>query len=368
MPRWDVLVVGAGFAGAVLARRCADAGRSVLVIERREHLAGNACDERDAHGLLVHRYGPHIFHTNSERVVAWLSRFTAWRPYEHRVRAVREGRQFPIPINRTTLERFFGVELADDAAAEALLARVREPRASVRTSEDVALAGVGRALFEAFIAGYTRKQWGRPASALDASVVARIPVRTDRDDRYFTDRHQAMPAAGYHALFAAMLDHPGIRVELGTAWDAARHRALARHLVWTGPLDAFFDRRFGPLPYRSLRFAHEHVPDVGLIQEVGTLNHPDPAVPFTRITEFKHLTGDTAPGSSLVREFPQDEGEPYYPVPAPESKTLAARYAALADGESDVTFLGRLAQYRYYNMDQVVAAALVRADQLLGTP
>jgi len=367
-PRWDVLIVGAGYAGAVMAERCAAAGRSVLVIDRREHIAGNAYDHPDAHGVTVHDYGPHIFHTNSDEVVAYLSRFTAWRPYEHRVRARVGEELYPIPINRLTLAKFFDREVEDEAAARALLEEVREPRAEIRTSEDVVIDAVGRELYEAFFRGYTRKQWHRDPSELDRSVCARIPTRTDDDCRYFTDAFQQMPADGYTAMFRRILDHPNITVEVGTAYDAARHRPLARHLVWTGPVDRFFDRRFGELPYRSLRFEHQHRAGVDRAQSVGTINEPQMDVPYTRTTEFKHLTGQDHDGTSLVREYPlgDGEGDPYYPIPNPETKALYDRYKALADSVRDVTFVGRLAQYRYYNMDQVVAAALTRARDLLG--
>jgi UDP-galactopyranose mutase len=280
------------------------------------------------------------------------------------VLASHRGELFPIPVNRTTLERFFKIQLPDDQAAMALLDRIRESRAPIRTSEDTVLNSVGRELYQAFFAGYTLKQWGRDASQLDSSVIARIPVRTDRDDRYFSDRHQAMPRDGYTAMFMRMLNHPGIRVELGTDYTPSRHRLLARHLVYTGPLDAFFNYRLGALPYRSIRFELEHHAGA-LIQPVGTINNPDPSTPYTRVSEFRHLTGQQCSGTTLAREFPQAEGEPYYPIPTPETRELARQYTALADHENDVTFVGRLAQYRYYNMDQVVAAALTRAERVL---
>jgi UDP-galactopyranose mutase len=363
---YDAVVVGAGFAGATVARRLADAGRRVLVLDQRPHVAGNAFDERDAYGVLIHSYGPHLFHTNSQLVVDFLSRFTAWRPYEHRVLARHDGQLYPIPINRTTLERFFGVSLADEAAAEALLAAQRESIAEIRSSEDVVLAGVGRRLYEAFFRGYTRKQWLREAAELDRSVTARIPVRLDRDDRYFTDRFQALPAAGYTPMFVRMLDHPGIELRLATAWTPAERR-LAPVTVWTGPVDQWFGHRYGALPYRSLRFEHQHLPGVERQQSVGTVNEPDAAVPYTRTTDFGWLEGVTRSGTSIVREYPLPDngGDPYYPVPTAEAKALYARYQADADAERGVVFVGRLAQYRYYNMDQVVAAALTAAEHLL---
>ncbi len=356
------LIVGAGFAGSVVARELADAGRRVLVVDRRPHIGGNAYDHIDAHGILIHPYGPHIFHTNSERVFAWLSRFTEWTPYEHRVRSVVGGVAYPFPINRTTLNMLYGLDL-DEAGAGAFFERVREPRGQVRTSEDVVLNSVGRELYETFFLNYTRKQWGMEPSELKAGVAARIPVRTNTDDRYFTDRFQGMPRDGYSSMFAAMLDHPKIRVELGVDFETIRERHRFEHIVYTGPIDAYFAHCYGRLPYRSLRFEHEHMPSTEWLQETGTFNYPNDHA-YTRITEFKHLTGQHHTGTSIVREHPQAEGDPYYPIPTEQNEALYRRYAALAEGEAGVTFVGRLAQYRYYNMDQAVGAALAAATEL----
>ncbi|HSV35765.1 MAG TPA: UDP-galactopyranose mutase [Ramlibacter sp.] len=358
-----ILVVGAGFAGAVSARELADAGHEVLVIDRRPHVGGNAHDKFDEHGVLVHPYGPHIFHTNARRVVDWLSRFTQWRPYEHRVLAEVDGQLLPIPINRTTLNRLYGLSLDQDGAA-AFLERVRERREPVQTSEDAVLNSVGRDLCDRFYRGYTRKQWGLDLSQLSAGVAARIPVRTDDDDRYFADSFQAMPQDGYTRMFTRMLDHPGIRVRVGVDFSELHDRDWPTHTFYTGPVDAFFGHCFGKLPYRSLRFEHEHLPDTRCWQSTGTVNYPN-RHDYTRITEFKHLTGQAHAGTSIVREYPQAEGDPYYPVPRPENEQLYQRYRTLADKERGVTFVGRLAQYRYYNMDQVVAAALAAVKSFL---
>jgi UDP-galactopyranose mutase len=359
----DCLVVGAGFAGAVCAQQLAAAGRRVLVIDKRDHIAGNAYDRIDADGVLIHQYGPHIFHTNSDKVFEYLSQFTAWRPYEHRVQAIVGGRAYPIPINRTTINALYGLDL-DEAGITSYLERVREPRAPIETSEDAVLASVGRDLCDKFFRGYTRKQWGRDLSQLAASVAARVPVRTGDDDRYFTDRHQAMPLRGYTAMFARLLDHPRIEVRLGTAYaDVAQ--AIDRGLtIYTGPIDEYFGYRYGRLAYRSLRFEHQHLDGVARHQPVGTVNYPNDHA-FTRITEFKHLTGQDHRGTSIVREYPCDDGDPYYPVPNPDNQALYARYALLADCEPDLHFLGRLGQYRYLNMDQVVGAALALARRLI---
>jgi UDP-galactopyranose mutase len=354
--------VGAGFAGIVAARGLADAGFCVHVTEQRLHIGGNSYDELDSAELRVHRYGPHIFHTNSERVFRYLSQFTEWYPYEHRVRSVVNGRDHPFPINRTTLNELYSLDL-DEPGAVAFLERVREHRDPVRTSEDLILNAVGRDLYEKFYLNYTRKQWGLEPSHLKAGVAARIPVRTNTDDRYFADTFQAMPRDGYTAMFERMLDHPNITVELGVEFEPAMARGAA-HVVYTGPIDAYFEYRYGRLPYRSLRFQHEHLPDTLRFQSVGTVNYPNDHA-FTRITEFKHLTGQEHSGTSIVREYPQAEGAPYYPIPTDANEALYQRYAALAEQERNVTFVGRLAQYRYYNMDQVVAAALKAAERVV---
>ncbi len=359
----DFLIVGAGFAGACTARALAEAGLRCHVIDKRPHVAGNAYDCVDAHGVLVHQYGPHIFHTNSEKVFGWLSRFTEWRDYEHRVLAQADGQLVPLPINRTTINRLYGLDL-DEAGAAAFLERVREPRETIRSSEDVVLNSVGSDLCEKFFRGYTRKQWGLDLSELAAGVAARIPTRTNDDDRYFTDRFQAMPADGYTAMFERMLDHPLITVEVGVDFADVGPRIARRATVYSGPIDAYFGHRFGALPYRSLRFEHEHLADATWTQSVGTVNYPNDHA-YTRITEFKHLTGQAHAGTSIVREYPCADGDPYYPIPRPGNEALFKRYEELADAEKDVHFIGRLAQYRYYNMDQVVASALVLADRLI---
>ena len=359
----DVLVVGAGFSGAVVAERLASHGFDVLVIDKRPHIAGNAYDTHDPHGVLIHPYGPHIFHTNGMRIAEYLSQFTRWRPYEHRVLAKVEEQLVPIPINIDTVNQLYGLNL-DENTIQGFYDSVREPREKIETSEDVVINAVGRDLYEKFFRGYTRKQWGLDPSQLSSSVAARIPTRTNRDDRYFTDTFQNMPLEGYTRMFENMLDHLNIHVEVGVDYFALRDRIKARHTVFTGPIDAYFNYQFGKLPYRSLHFEHEHKPDTQTYQSVGTVNYPND-FDFTRITEFKYLTGQSHSGTSIVREFPRAEGDPYYPVPRPENEALFKQYEALAMREYDVTFVGRLAQYRYYNMDQCVGAALKASENIL---
>jgi UDP-galactopyranose mutase len=366
---FDWLVVGAGFAGSVLAERLASVrNEKVLVIDRRDHIGGNAYDHPDDAGVLIHRYGPHIFHTNSEQVFAHLSRFTAWRPYEHRVLAqVRspatgEETLVPMPINLDTINRLYGLSLTE-AEVEGWLAARAEPVQDVRTSEDVVVGKVGRELYELFFRGYTRKQWALDPSELDKSVTARVPTRTNRDDRYFTDRFQFMPRDGYTAMFRRMLDHPNIVVRTGLDFAEARRRFSFRRVIWTGPVDEYFGFRFGKLPYRSLQFRHETL-DQEWALPTGTVNHPDEATPFTRVSEYKWMTGQQHPKTSVTYEYPSAEGDPYYPIPRPENAALYKKYEALADAERETWFVGRLATYRYYNMDQVVGQALSTFEKI----
>jgi len=364
---FDYLIVGAGFAGSVVAERMARTfGKKVLVIDRREHIAGNAYDHFNQDGILVHRYGPHIFHTNSEQVFEYLSQFTTWRNYEHRVLASVDGKLVPVPINLDTVNLLYNLKLTSEKEVEAFFAARAESRASIRTSEDVVVSKVGRDLYEKLFRNYTRKQWGKDPSELDALVTARIPVRTNRDDRYFTDQYQAMPKHGYTAMFENMLDHPNIQLELGSDFRDVVKSVKYREIIYTGPVDEYFDFRFGELPYRSLRFQHETV-NKEYLQPVAVVNYPNDHA-YTRVTEFKHLTGQVHKHTSVVYEYPASEGDPYYPVPTPENGALYKRYAELANAAKRVHFVGRLATYRYYNMDQVVAQALTLCKQLAAAP
>jgi len=364
--KYDYLIVGAGFAGSVLAERLASQhGARVLLIDRRPHVGGNAYDEPNEAGILYHKYGPHIFHTNSEQVRDYLSQFTEWRPYEHRVRAKVRGKLVPIPINRTTLNELFGLDLKTDEEAAEYLASRAEPIKDIKTSEDVVINAVGRELYELFFQGYTRKQWGLDPSDLDKQVTSRIPTRTNTDDRYFSDTFQAMPLHGYTRMFQTMLDHPLIDKQLGTDFRDIKDRAheIADHIIYTGPIDEYFDFRFGKLPYRSLKFDHRTLEEEWH-QPVAVVNYPDPTVPYTRVSEYKHLTGQDSPVTTITYEYPSAEGDPYYPIPRAENQALYKRYEALADQTEGVTFVGRLATYRYYNMDQIVGQALATFRRL----
>ena len=359
---FDYLIVGAGFAGSVLAERIANVlHKRVLVVDKRSHIGGNAYDRYDDAGVLIHPYGPHIFHTNSEDIFEHLSQFTAWRPYEHRVLASVDGQQVPMPINLDTINRLYGLNL-NSFELEKFFESVAEKKGDIKTSEDVVVNKIGRELYNKFFRGYTRKQWGLDPSELDASVTARVPTRTNRDDRYFTDKFQAMPLHGYTRMFEKMLAHPNIKLMLNTDYREVQDLIAWRHMVYTGPIDSFFDCKYGKLPYRSLRFEHTTLQQEQF-QTVGTVNFPNEGA-YTRVTEFKHITGQTHAATSVVHEFPCSDGDPYYPVPRPENSALYKQYEADAETISNVTFVGRLATYRYYNMDQVVGQALAAFKKL----
>lgn len=360
---YDFLVVGAGFAGSVMAERlAAGLGKRVLVVDKRPHIAGNAYDHLDAAGVLVHKYGPHIFHTNSDKVLNYLSRFTQWRPYEHRVLASVDDMLVPMPINLTTLSMLEGRELTTEQA-DALLASRAIAVADPKTSEDVVISQVGRELYEKFFKGYTLKQWGLDPSRLDRSVAARVPTRTTLDDRYFTDRHQCMPLDGYTPMFERMLDHPNIDVLVGQDYQHLDESITFDHLIFTGPVDEYFNHCYGALPYRSLRFEHQSFARTQF-QPAPVVNYPSLDVDYTRITEYKYLTGQQHASTSICYEFPCADGDPYYPVPRPENAEIYRKYQTLADALPKVDFIGRLATYKYYNMDQVVAQALALYDRL----
>ncbi len=346
-----------------MAERLADAGKKVLIVDKRPHIAGNAFDEHDQFGVLIHPYGPHIFHTNRQHVFEYLSRFTEWRNYEHRVLSSINGRLYPFPINRDTLNLLYDLNL-DEAGAKAFFEQAREPRKSISTSKDLILSTIGRELYEIFYLNYTRKQWGLEPDQLKAGVAARIPVRTNTDDRYFTDTFQGMPKSGYTAMFRNILKHRNIRVELKTDFESLRSTLKAKHIVYTGPIDSYFRYCYGRLSYRSLHFDHVHLSETNQFQAVGTVNYPNDHA-YTRITEFKHLTGQKHPGTSIMYEYPKETGDPYYPIPRAENENLLKRYQELAMEEPNVTFVGRLAEYRYYNMDEVVDVALNTAAGLI---
>ena len=361
---FDYMIVGAGFAGSVLAERlAAGSDKKVLICDKRPHIGGNAYDHYNDAGILVHKYGPHIFHTNSREVFDYLSRFTEWRPYQHRVRASVDGQTVPFPINLDTINTLYGLNLTS-FEVEDFFKKLAEPCEDIRTSEDVVVNKVGRELYEKFFRNYSRKQWGLDPSELDASVTSRVPTRTNRDDRYFTDTYQSMPLHGYTRMFERMLDHPNIKVLLNCDYRDVEKDIPFREMIYTGPVDTYFDYCYGKLPYRSLEFKHE-THDQAVFQPAPVVNYPNEQS-YTRITEFKYLTGQEHTRTSIVYEFPKAEGDPYYPVPRKENAAIYAKYQALAHRTSGVTFVGRLATYKYYNMDQIVAQALTTYGKIAG--
>ncbi|MCW3090933.1 MAG: UDP-galactopyranose mutase [Ferruginibacter sp.] len=362
---FDYLIVGAGLAGSVLAERLATkANKKILLIDKRNHIAGNTYDYYNNDGILVHKYGPHIFHTNSKEVYEYLGKFTAWRPYEHHVLASVDGQLVPIPINQNTINALYGLNLSCEQVQDFFNSKA-EKKPVIRTSEDVVVNAVGRELYEKFFKYYTRKQWDLDPSELDASVTARVPTRTNKDNRYFTDTYQAMPMHGYTNMFSKMLDHPNIKIMLNTDYKEVIGTLNYKTLIYTGPIDAYFDYCYGKLPYRSIDFKFETI-DAENFQPTGTVNYPT-SQPYTRITEFKHLTGQKHNKTSIVFEYPTAEGDPYYPIPRPENMEIYNRYKILAASERNAYFTGRLGTYKYYNMDQVVAQSLTLFKKIMQT-
>lgn len=360
---FDYLIVGAGFAGCVLAERLAfRAGKKVLLIDKRNHIGGNAYDYYNNDGILIHKYGPHIFHTNSKEVFDYLSQYTNWRSYEHRVLASVDGQLVPIPINLNTINKLYGLNLSSSQVEDFFDSKA-EKIEKVKTSEDVVVSKVGRELYEKFFRGYTKKQWDLDPSELDASVTARVPTRTNKDDRYFTDTFQSMPSEGYTKMFEKMLTHPGIKVMLQTDYKEVIDSIPYKQMIYTGPIDSYFDFCYGKLPYRSLEFKFETI-ESDAYQSTGTVNFPNEQA-YTRITDFKYLTGQKHPKTTIVYEYPKAEGDPYYPIPRPENAEIYRKYQQLAAQMENTYFVGRLATYKYYNMDQVVAQALTLFKKLI---
>jgi UDP-galactopyranose mutase len=378
--KFDYLIVGAGFAGLTAAERlCTQFGKKCMIVEKREHLGGNAYDRYDDHGVLVHQYGPHYFRTNSPRIKDYLSKFTEWNPVDYSILSHTEGRYWNFPINLNTFEQFMGRESTSDEM-ETWLAEHRVPIENPANSEEVIISQVGWELYEKFFKGYTLKQWKRHPKDLDASVCGRIPIRTNRDDRYLKEEFQALPKAGYTRMFERMVEACGdqLRILLKTDYREVVPHLEFKHMIYTGPIDEYFDNCYGPLPYRSLRFESESFTPEQLLERETTsgkrgfwqpamqVNYPNEEE-FTRIVEVKHATGQLCENTTIVREYPDDFGpgkEAYYPIPAPDAAILYKRYKERADTEVAVSFIGRLATYRYYNMDQVVGMALAEIDKL----
>lgn len=380
--QYDALVIGAGFAGAVTARELAErGGKRILVLERREHVGGNAYDCLDAAGVLIHQYGPHIFHTNSQQVYDYLSRFTAWRDYQHRVVADLHGTLLPVPFNLTSLERAYGAEAPrlEKKLLAAYGAGQKVTILQLRQNSDPELKAIADYVYEHVFEYYTRKQWGQRPEEIDPATTARVPIFLSWDDRYFQDAYQGIPAEGYTALFQKLLDHPNITLELGEEAGERLHldggetrldgAPFEGPIVYTGAVDELFDCRFGRLPYRTLDFAFETLP-VEWFQTHGTVNYTVDK-PYTRITEFKYFSGQELPGcTTIVKEYSRaytgEKGEiPYYAIINAANRALYQRYGELVKEQPNLHMLGRLAEYQYYNMDAIVARALAFSKELL---
>jgi len=363
--KYDYIIVGAGFAGSVMAERLASQlDKKVLIVEKRNHIAGNAYDEYDEHGILVHRYGPHIFHTNSKRVFNYLSQFTEWMTYEHKVLAKLNGVLYPIPINRITLNKLYNLDLQTEKEVEEFYKKVREKRYPIKNSEDIIVNQVGKDLFEKFFKHYTKKQWDLEPSELSSSVCGRIPVRTNDDCRYFTDKFQFMPKDGYTKMFKRMLLHKNIEIVLNTDYKKIINDIKFDKLIYTGPIDYFFDYEFGRLPYRSIKFEYRNF-DMEYFHTSAQINYVNHSEKYTRVVEHKYLSGQKAHDTTVSFEYPQSAGEPFYPIPTEENRQTYLKYSNRAKNLKNVQFIGRLAEYQYYNMDQVVANTLKIFEECL---
>jgi UDP-galactopyranose mutase len=357
MKNFDYLIVGTGFAGSVFAERIANQlNKKVLIIDKRNHIGGNAYDEFDENGILIHKYGPHIFHTNSKKVFDYLSQFTEWRFYEHRVLAKLNNELYPIPINRTTINKLFNKNFTDEEVKK-FYESVREKRNPILNSEDLIVNQVGIDLYEKFFKFYTKKQWDLDPCELSPSVCGRIPVRFNDDSRYFTDKYQFMPENGYTKIFERMLNHKNIEIMLKTDYKKIIDDVKFDKMIYTGPVDYFFDYKFGKLHYRSIRFEWETF-EKEKYQDVAVVNYVNDKPKYTRVTEYKHLTGQENSATTISKEFTLNDGEPYYPVPTKVNSRLYKEYYEETKKLKKIIFCGRLAEYKYYNMDQVVANCL----------
>lgn len=359
---YDYLIVGAGITGATVARVLAEAGRKVLLVERRNHGGGNCYDEYDGHGILIHKYGPHIFHTNHKEVWDFLSEFTEWRAYQHKVKAYVEGKLLPFPINIDTINRLYGLSL-EEGHLEGYLDKVRERLERITNSKEAVIAKVGADLYEKFFKNYTLKQWGLSAEELAPLVCERIPVRFNREDRYFTDEYQGMPLQGYARLFEKMISHENIRVLLKTDYRDIANCTAYKALVYTGQIDEYFGYCHGRLGYRSLRFDFKNF-SMPSFQDYAVINYPND-YEYTRITEYKKLTGQEAASTTVSYEYPRNEGDPFYPMPTEENQKLYTKYLKESEKLSKVVFAGRLGSYRYMNMDIACLEGLKHARELL---
>lgn len=351
---FDYLIVGSGFAGSVLAERLNSIGKRVLVVDKRKHIGGNCFDYYDKFGVLIHKYGPHYFRTNFKDVEKYLSKFTKWQPFEYRVRVKINNKLYTFPINKTTINEFFGINLKTEKEVENFINSKKETIRNPKNSKEQILSLAGKEIYEAFFKNYTIKQWGVDPVKLEPSITARIPIRTNDDDRYVNDKFQAMPKYGYTKLFENLLKN--IRISLNTDFKKISDIISYKNLIYTGPVDEFFDYKYGKLPYRSIKFKFEHY-NRYYYQDWPQINYPND-YKFTRIVEIKHVTKQKISSTTITKEFPCWGKEPFYPVLTKENEKIYKKYVKETRKLNNVYFIGRLAQYKYFNMDQVIKESL----------
>lgn len=367
MNNFDILIIGAGISGATLAERYASLGKKVVVVEKRDHIAGNCYDYYDENGILVSKYGAHLFHTNDQEVWDYVNQFSEWYPWEHKVIARVDDKTVPIPVNITTVNTLFDTNIETEEEMTKWLDENRVVYNPPKNGEEAVLNRVGPVLYEKMFKHYTKKQWDKFPEELNASVLERIPVRTNYDDRYFSDKYQALPKGGYTQIFKNMLNHPNITVLLDTDYfDIKDNLQGYEKLFYTGPIDRFIefkDKMVDKLEYRSINFVTEHL-DQEYFQENSVVNYPGKEVDFTRIIEYKHFGNQKSDKTSIVKEYTVDDGEPYYPVPNEKNQKVYDLYKREAEKLTDVYFVGRLANYKYFNMDQAFKNALELFESL----
>lgn len=367
MNNFDILIIGAGISGATLAERYASLGKKVVVVEKRDHIAGNCYDYYDENGILVSKYGAHLFHTNDQQVWDYVNQFSEWYPWEHKVIARVDDKTVPIPVNITTVNTLFDTNIETEEEMTKWLDENRVVYNPPKNGEEAVLNRVGPVLYEKMFKHYTKKQWDKFPEELNASVLERIPVRTNYDDRYFSDKYQALPKGGYTQIFKNMLNHPNITVLLDTDYfDIKDNLQGYEKLFYTGPIDRFIefkDKMVDKLEYRSINFVTEHL-DQEYFQENSVVNYPGKEVDFTRIIEYKHFGNQKSDKTSIVKEYTVDDGEPYYPVPNEKNQKVYDLYKREAEKLTDVYFVGRLANYKYFNMDQAFKNALELFESL----
>lgn len=359
MSQYDLCIVGAGLSGATIARLAAEDNKKVLVIDKRDHIGGNVYDTVDPiSGIRISMYGAHIFHTNDTEVWNFVNRFGSWKRWDHHVLSDVSGTLIPMPISLTTVNTLFNESLATEDDMVEWLSREKVPCETIKNSEDVALSKVGSRLYEALLKPYTQKQWAKDPNQMDPSVLERIPVRTNFDTRYFTDKYQAMPEHGYSSVVESMLDHPNITLQLNCPWKPEVEN-LAKALVFTGPIDVYFQESGLPkLEYRSIKFEWKRFYQPGFYQPAAVVNYPSLTTTYTRCVEYKHFLNQKSPWTMISNETTCADGEPYYPVPTQENRDLYEKYRALAETKPNVHFVGRLASYKYFNMDQAIRNAM----------